>query len=157
MKICTKCFLSKKMWLLCIIVSILLLPNCTPKNKVLNCNEVQSIKVAYLPKGINPNKAISNCEDIFQYKPVLKDTILTDKELICSFVNLVNKLKISDEPINSDFRIICLIVFNDNRQPVKICFGEGYLTVYNQTLMKDSDILFNMLDEVLYTRSEAKH
>lgn len=149
MKIFTN-FLNKKARMLYILASTFFLSNCSAPNKVLNCNEVKAIKFAYLPKGINPNKAISNCEDIFKYRPLLKDTTITNKKFVCEFFKLVKELKPSNQLAHRDFRIICLIAFSDNKEPLKICFGEGYLTVYNQNLMKDNHSLFDLLDEVLY-------
>jgi hypothetical protein len=124
--------------------------SCTSSKQTLDCKDVQEIKIAFLPKGINTNKAISNCEDIFQYRPVLKDTVINDKEFICNFVRNINKLEKSNEPINYDFRVACLIVLKSGKHPQKLCLGEGYTTVFNDILMKDNANLFKLLDETLY-------
>ena len=124
--------------------------SCTTTKRPLDCNDVQEIKIAFLPKGINPNKAISNCNDIFQYRPVLKDTVLNNQEFICNFIRNINKLEESNIAINYDFRVACLIVLKSGKHPQKLCFGEGYITVFNDILMKDNANLFKLLDETLY-------
>lgn len=129
----------------------LLLCGCNSTNK-LKCNNVQGIKIAYLPKGINPNKAISNCDDIFDYSPVLMDTTITNKEIICKFINLANEFVVSNDSSNKDFRIICLIFVNGSEKPTKMCFGEDNLIFYNEIQMNDNIALFNLLDTLLYRK-----
>jgi hypothetical protein len=138
-------------WLI-LVISVCFSLGCTQiKERVMQHN-IHHIKIAYLPKGINPNMAINECNDIFQYQPVLKDTLLTNIEFLNSFTTLINRLNEADEHIDYDFRIFCLIFFKDKNTPHKLCLGEGYLTVYNDVLMEDSKELFELLNETLYAQ-----
>jgi hypothetical protein len=124
---------------------------CSKAEQRLSPQNIQYIKISYLPKGINPNMAIDECIDIFQYKPVLRDTILKDDKFLSSFTSLVNILNETDMAINYDFRISCLIFFKDESVPHRLCLGEDYLIVYNDVLMDDNKELFDLINETLYT------
>jgi len=135
-----------------LILSILLIcfSSCTNREDYIDIKNVQQLKIAYLPKGINPNMAISNCDAIFEYpKVLLKDTIITDSEFISSFINEVNKLKESNKSINYDFRIKCLIIINKGENK-EICFGEDHLIVFDDILMEDNAQLISKINNALY-------
>lgn len=134
-----------------LVACVFLTLGCTQaKHRVMQHN-MHYIKIAYLPKGINPNMAIDECLDIFQYKPVLRDTILKNDKFLLNFASHINRLNEADEQIDYDFRVFCLIFFKDESTPHRLCLGEGYLTVYNDVLMEDSKELFELLNETLYT------
>lgn len=144
--------IKRKILILCMLLAL----GCTQSSQRVFIQNVLYVKIAFLPKGINPNFDISECNHIFQYKTVLQDTIITNGLFIINFANIVNGLEESNESIDYDFRISCLIFFKDESKPHRLCLGEGYLTVYNDVLMKDNKELFKLLDEVLYTKSISK-
>lgn len=136
-------------WLI-LVISMCFSLGCTQTKERVMQHNIHHIKIAFLPRGINPNIAINECNDIFQYQPVLRDTLLTNIEFLSSFASLINKLDEADEHMDYDFRIFCLIFFKDKSTPHKLCLGEGYLTVYNDVLMEDSKDLFELINETIY-------
>lgn len=136
-------------WLI-LVISVCFSFGCTQTEERVMQHNIHQIKIAYLPKGINPNMAINECNDIFQYQPVLRDTVLTNYDFLRAFTRLINRLDEAEEHIDYDFRIFCLIFFKDKSTPHKLCLGEDYLTVYNDVLMEDSKELFELLNETLY-------
>lgn len=114
--------------------------------------DYKSIKIAYLPRGLNPNMEISNCNDIFSHSELLRDTIITNEIFIEKFISCVNKLKKSPILHNADFRIICLLK-NEKKQEIKVCLGEDNYTMLNDTLMVDNKELFKLVNNVVYGNS----
>jgi len=136
--------------LLCFLFTLTLFSTSCNTSKNLNCDDVQALKFAFLPKGLNSAKAISDCEGILSYIPNVMDTIITDQKTICRFTKLVNDLAESENQVNEDYRIICLIFIKDSKNPKRICFGEGWLINFEGVIMKDDANLFNFLDTLLY-------
>jgi hypothetical protein len=135
-----------------IILSIILtcFSSCKNEESFVDSKNVQQLKIAYLPKGINPDMAISNCDDIFEYPEVLlKDTTVTNPEFILTFISELNKLKKSNRSINYDFRIKCLIILKQGEKK-EICFGEDHLIVFDGILMEDNTKLINQINLQLY-------
>jgi hypothetical protein len=131
------------------ILIVTLALGCQTSSK-LRSNDIQGLKFGYLPKGMNTAHAISECDNILLYTEVLIDTVITDTKTISRFIKLVNELEESNDSINADYRIICLIFLKENKSPKRICFGEGWLIDYEGVIMKDDANLFNFLDELLY-------
>lgn len=121
-----------------------------PLKNDLNCDDVDYIKIAYLPKGINTAMAISDCNDIFQYKEVLREKTFYQSPELCELVKSINNLEKSREEIDFDFRIKLLIFTKKTEKPLELCLGEGYLTTLNGRLMMDNPWLFKLLDEMLF-------
>lgn len=127
----------------------ILLISCKSSQKI-DCHNVQKLRFAYLPKGVTSPNAISDCHKLFGYSPSLRDTTITDEIKICDFVDRINSLSIADSLESEDYRILCLIFVKGKKNPIKICFGEGYLINYNKTQMQYSKELFDFLDKLLY-------
>lgn len=140
---------KNRIFLFCFFTIALFSLSCKTTKK-LNCDDVQGIKIAYLPKGINTAHAINDCDDILKYTPVVKDTTISDKETIRNFIKLINNLKVSKNHSNEDYRIMCLIIVKDMKNPILICFGEDWLINYNGIIMKDNKKIFKFLDNLLY-------
>ena len=119
--------------------------------KMLNSKDVQGLKFAYLPKGMNTARALEDCDDIFHFPENIQDAIIEDQKTIRSFINLVNTLEEYGGAVNEDYRLICLIFLKDSKIPKRICFGEGWLINYEGTIMQDNENIFNFLDGLLYS------
>lgn len=133
-----------------VILLVTILQGCSKSDYYVDSENVKEIKIAYLPKGINPDMAISKCEDIFEYPKVLiKDTIISDREYIKNFIRNVNELEESEKPINYDFRINCLMVLEKGKYK-QICFGEDHLIVLDGKLMRDNQKLIDLINKTLY-------
>ena len=134
-----------------IIVLILLITlGCGARKLYFDLKNVEKIRFFYLPKRLNPNHSINKCNEIFSCpKEILKDTIITDKNFIHSFVKYINILKPSKKSINYDFRIKCLIK-GKNGKINKVCFGEDYLILLDGKLMQDEKKIFELINKTLY-------
>ena len=141
--------LPNKVFIFCFILIFIIVLGCQP-SKELRSNDILGLKFAYIPKGMNTARAVQDCDGVFLFPENLKDTAITDTKTISSFIKLVNELEESNDIINEDYRIICLIFLKDSEIPKRICFGEGWLINYEGVIMKDDADLFNFLDALLY-------
>lgn len=132
-----------------IVAALIFTIGCKTDHHYIDDRKVQKIKIAYLPKGINPDMAISNCNDVLRYSALLQDTTITNREFISEFISQINDLEESSDSTNFDFRINCLVFLKEG-QYRQICFGEDHLIVLDKVLMKDNRKLFLLIDDALY-------
>jgi hypothetical protein len=125
--------------------------NVNPKSCV--SDDVTNVIVYYLPKGINTDKAIRECNDIFFYNPVLQDTLISDRGFIDSLSYIINQLKPSEREVNYEFRIKMVLKLVDKKQ-IEVCLGEGYLICVDGNLMEDNTALFDLIDKSLYDKTD---
>jgi hypothetical protein len=109
--------------------------------------------ISYLPKGINTDMAIRECNDIFFYNAVLQDTLISDRGFIDSLSHMINQLKPSDREVNYEFRIKMVLNLVDKKQ-IEVCLGEGYLISVDGNLMEDNTALFDLIDKSLYNKTD---
>lgn len=136
-----------------LVLFLLIIFGCDSPPSKEHYNDVVRVTFSFLSKGINPDMAISDCDAIFEYGPVLKDTSITDKIFINKLLALTKQLKQSNAKANYDFRIMATIYF-DNNEKKQLCLGEGYLTVVDGFLMDDNKELFLLIDKTLYSELE---
>jgi len=128
---------------------VLFIISCQDQNDKLEYHNIKKIKIAYLPKWINPDTDIDECKKVFSYETV-KDTIISDKKTIRKLVDLINNLEVSNDTLNYDFRIYCIIQFKNDMPYMTLCFGANHTIVINNQLMKDDKKIFSFFDELLY-------
>jgi hypothetical protein len=141
-----------KLWVL--IVFAVISARCNTNTKSYVSDDVTNVIISYLPKGINTNMAIRECNDIFFYHPVLRDTSISDKGFIDSLSSIINRLKPSYQEVNYEFRIKMVFNFLDKKQ-LEVCLGEGYLINVDGVLMEDSKDLFDLIDKTIYTKVDT--
>ena len=136
-------------WGIVMFTSVILFVGCNDNKDSLDCEDILSVKFEYLPKGLDPVIPVSDCNYIFYYSPVVKDTIINDSKIICELISLVNNFQATDTEAFFDFRIsIRLEDINGNSH--RLCLGEDDLVVFDGELMKNENALFDFIDALLY-------
>lgn len=126
---------------------------CNSSDKSCFSYDVTNVFISYLPKGINTDMAIRECNDIFFYNAVLQDTLISDRGFIDSLSHMINQLKPSDREVNYEFRIKMVLNLVDKKQ-IEVCLGEGYLISVDGNLMEDNTALFDLIDKSLYNKTD---
>lgn len=124
----------------------LLLISCTSSSK----NEIELVRIFYLPEGLHTVIAIQDCDEIFQYREVLRDTIIKEKQMIEELYGKCENLKAAEDSMGHvDLRIRCTFKYKDGSKKV-LCTGAYGNVVYEGVRMQDDPELLKMIKDIVY-------
>lgn len=119
------------------------------QNYRINETNIASVKIIYAGKGIDTN-LIDNCMGIIDLpRPLYNDTTIEDRIFIKRLSSEINKLSVSNQVQQCDYRVAIILKLNDGSYQ-KLCMGEDQCITYEDELMKDSESLFSFINESLY-------
>lgn len=113
-------------------------------------NNIDYVKIYYLPEGLTAQFPV-NCDNLYNYKAVLKDTVIYDHKFIENLNTKINGLQENREENKSqiEIRIRCELVKNDNTKFV-LCCGEFFGIILNGKRMNDDSLLLQNIKSKIY-------
>ena len=123
---------------------------CFCKGGRISCVDIDRIMIAYAQKGILTQFGLTRCDEVLEFGRA-RDTTLVDRNFICRFINLVNRLEILDNNnACCDFRVVIMIISKYEKPRTILCLGENWGILLEGQEMKHCQDLFDFIDDTLY-------
>lgn len=130
------------------VVALIALSSCSVSQKRINPDEVTAIQFYLMAKDIEFSHGVYSLNRLRRL--CSKDTLVTDRATIESYIFLVNRLIPKGDYQPHDFRAASIIIMNNGKEHC-LCFGEKTGVVFDDSEMEDSQPLFCFIDEKIYT------
>ena len=123
---------------------------CFCENGKINCADIDRIRMAYIPKGFTTQFGLARCSEVLGFNHV-RDTVFVNRNFICRFINLVNRLEVADNDYYCcDLRVTILIIPKYEKPRIALCLGEGWGILFEGQVMEHCQDLFDFIDDTLY-------
>lgn len=129
-----------------LVLIIILLSSCTD-------DKIQRIEISYLHFTSSTMLPVDDCYKIFHYDHM--DTVITDRICLENISKAINNLKVEKNNESLDLRIACLICM-ESGDTNRLCLNTRGGVKYNKGIMQDSEELFNIFNNLLYSDSTSK-
>jgi len=112
-------------------------------------DQIAKVRILYLPENATTSAPVLECNDIFYYSNMLKDTTIKEDRFLQSFSKELHKLERCSEEKAIDLRIKCEITYKSESVSV-LCLGAYFNTVLDGVLVEDNPTLLRLIKEKIY-------
>lgn len=114
-------------------------------------NDLQKIKILYLPDNLHTSQIVTNPKNIGLYWNLIDSLFINENdELFILFNSLLNNEKKIQSQTKFEIRIVCLLKYKNFNKIDTLSFGEYFGTSLNSVRIFDDKKLLKLIKERIY-------